>query len=269
LVEASAKPAINRRVGLQQLGLPYAQDPAVTKHLAHFLARQVGAEVGTQTAGATFLHPTALLFNGGVFKAEALQARVVEVIDRWLKSEGAPPVRVLEGGHLDLAVARGAAAYARVRAGSGIRIRGGIARSYYVGVESAMPAVPGMAPPLKAVCVAPVGMEEGSDVALAGQELGLVVGEPVQFRFFASARRPDDVVGTVLERWPEDELEEVAPIEATLPAEGAAAGEVVPVTLHAAITEVGTLALSAAPSRSPGSAQRWKLEFNVRLKADS
>jgi len=175
---------------------------------------------------------------------------------------------VLEGANLDLAVARGAAVYARVRAGEGIRIRGGIARSYYVGVESAMPAVPGMAPPLKAVCVAPFGMEEGTDAELPNQEFGLVVGEPVQFRFFASARRPDDQVGTTLERWSEDELEEVAPIEANLPpADGANAGEVVPVKLHAEVTATGTLALSAAPSRKDTD-KRWKLEFNVRLRGE-
>ena len=259
-VEASARPAAARRVGLTQLGLPYAQDAAITKHLAQFLGRQ--AKEGS------FAHPTAILFNGGVFKAAALQARVLEVLNGWLAAAGAKPVRVLEGANLDLAVARGAAVYARVRAGEGIRIRGGIARSYYVGVESAMPAVPGMAPPLKAVCVAPFGMEEGTDAELPNQEFGLVVGEPVQFRFFASARRPDDQVGTTLERWSEDELEEVAPIEANLPpADGANAGEVVPVKLHAEVTATGTLALSAAPSRKDTD-KRWKLEFNVRLRGE-
>ncbi|MBS2030126.1 MAG: Hsp70 family protein [Deltaproteobacteria bacterium] len=270
-VEANAKPAVARRVGLTQLGLPYAQDPAVTRHLASFLSRQVGAlsqvpAAPAQPTNATFLHPTAILFNGGVFKAQALQDRIVDVVNGWLKAEGAPAMRVLQGANLDLAVARGAAAYARVRAGQGIRIRGGIARSYYVGVESAMPAVPGIAPPIKAVCVAPFGMEEGTDVELGTQEFGLVVGEPVEFRFFASARRSDDQVGTTLERWSDDELEEVAPIAATLPADGAPAGEVIPVHLHAAVTATGTLALSATPSRKPGSDQRWKLEFNVRLR---
>lgn len=274
-VDAAARPMTARRVGLTQLGLPYAQDPAITKHLAQFLGRQlaaldqVPAAAKLKREGATFVHPTALLFNGGVFKAPALQQRVVEVLDRWLKAEGAPPVRVLQGANLDLAVARGAAAYARVRSGAGIRIRGGIARSYYVGVESAMPAVPGMAPPLKAVCVAPFGMEEGTESELPAQEFGLVVGEPVQFRFFASARRPEDKVGSTLERWDEEELEEVAPIEANLPpADGAQSGDVVPVHLHAAVTELGTLALSATPSRQPGTDKRWKLEFNVRLKSD-
>ena len=93
-----------------------------------------------------------------------------------------------------------------------------------------------------------------------------MVGEPAEFRFFASARRSDDQVGTTLERWSDDELEEVAPIDATLPADGAPAGEVIPVHLHAAVTATGTLALSATPSRKPGSDQRWKLEFNVRLR---
>jgi molecular chaperone DnaK (HSP70) len=272
VVPASARPQLARRVGLTQLGLPYAQDAAITKHLAHFLGRQVSALENVPAAeklhkaGRTFLHPTAVLFNGGVFKAKALQDRVVEVLNAWVRAEGSTEdVRVLQGSNLDLAVARGAAAYGRVRTGQGIRIRGGTARSYYVGVESAMPAVPGMTPPLKAVCVASFGMEEGTETELTTEEFGLVVGEPVQFRFFASSRRQEDAVGSTLENWADDELEEIAPIEATLSAEGRSAGQVVPVRLHASVTDVGTLALSLAER---GGDKRWKLEFNVRLKGD-
>jgi molecular chaperone DnaK (HSP70) len=269
-VPSSARPAQSKRVGLTTLGLPYAQDAAVTRHLAQFLGRQVAALESVAAVkslrkeGHTFLHPTAVLFNGGVFKAGPLQERVVEVLTAWLTAEGSPAARVLAGAELDLAVARGAAAYARVRDGKGIRIRGGTARSYYVGVESAMPAVPGMAPPLKAVCVAPFGMEEGTHSELGTEEFGVVVGEPVQFRFFASSRRQEDKVGAVLESWG-DELEELSPIESTLDAGAQTPGQVVPVHLDAGVTEVGTLALALAER---GTERRWKLEFNVRLKAD-
>jgi hypothetical protein len=122
-----------------------------------------------------------------------------------------------------------------------------------------MPAVPGLAPPLKALCLAPMGMEEGTSAELPGQELGLVVGEPAQFRFFASTVRRDDRVGSVVERW-EDELEEMPPVEATLPADGASAGQVVPVRLRAHVTEIGTLALECVEK----SGRAWKLEFNLR-----
>ncbi|HCK81848.1 MAG TPA: nucleotide-binding protein, partial [Candidatus Competibacteraceae bacterium] len=183
-VDAAARPASRARAALTKLGLPYAQDPAMTRHLAAFLARQVGATrdlAGFEDrlpADATFLHPTAVLFNGGVFKAQPLLERTLKVLNDWLAAEDAPPVRLLEGADLDLAVARGAAYYGFVRRGRGVRIRGGTAKSYYVGVESAMPAVPGMEPPIEALCIAPFGMEEGTQAELPPQEVGLVIGEP-------------------------------------------------------------------------------------------
>ena len=266
-VDASARPTSRARAALTKLGLPYAQDPAMTRHLAAFLARQVGATrdlAGFEDrlpGGASFLHPTAVLFNGGVFKARSLLDRTLEVLNGWLGAEGAPPVRLLEGADLDLAVARGAAYYGYVRRGRGVRIRGGTAKSYYVGVESAMPAVPGMEPPIEALCIAPFGMEEGTQAQLPPQEVGLVIGEPVRFRFFGSSVRRTDHVGAVLEEWAPEEIEELEEIEATLPAEGRQPGEVVPVRLHAAVTEVGTLRLEAVP-RTGG--ETWKIEFDVR-----
>ena len=266
-VDASARPTSRARAALTKLGLPYAQDPAMTRHLAAFLARQVGATrdlAGFEDRlpeGASFLHPTAVLFNGGVFKARSLLDRTLEVLNGWLAAEHAPPVRLLEGADLDLAVARGAAYYGYVRRGRGVRIRGGTAKSYYVGVESATPAVPGMEPPIEALCIAPFGMEEGTQAQLPPQEVGLVIGEPVRFRFFGSSVRRTDHVGAVLEEWAPEEIEELEEIEATLPAEGRQPGEVVPVRLHAAVTEVGTLRLEAVP-RTGG--ETWKIEFDVR-----
>src|SRR5690606_31183866 len=120
-----------------------------------------------------------------------------------------------------------------VRQGRGVRIRGGAAQSYYVGVESNMPAIPGMEPPLSALCLAPFGMEEGTEVALDAQEFGLVVGEPVRLRFFGSSTRRNDQVGSLLEFWGPEELVELQEIEILLPAQGRAPGEVVAVRLHA------------------------------------
>ena len=266
-VEVSARPASRARAALTKLGLPYAQDPAMTRHLAAFLARQVGATrdlagfEGRLPADASFLHPTAVLFNGGVFKAQPLLERTLKVLNDWLAAEGAPPARLLEGADLDLAVARGAAYYGFVRRGRGVRIRGGTAKSYYVGVESAMPAVPGMEPPIEALCIAPFGMEEGTHAELPPQEVGLVIGEPVRFRFFGSSVRRADPVGAVLEQWGPEEIEELEEIEATLPTEGRQPGEVVPVRLRAAVTEVGTLRLEAVPRTGE---EGWKVEFDVR-----
>ncbi|PRG57870.1 Hsp70 family protein [Burkholderia gladioli] len=272
-VEASARPAVRTRAGLTQLGLPYAQDAGITRHLAAFLGKQVGAlaeldglPAAAHHPGASFLHPSAVLFNGGVFKSELLTERILAILNGWLAADGAAPARLLGGADLDLAVARGAAYYGYVKRGRGVRIRGGTARAYYVAIESAMPAIPGMEPPISALCVAPFGMEEGSDAALPEQEFGLVVGEPVQFRFFGSSVRRQDQVGDLLDYWSPEELQELEAIQATLPADGRTPGEVVAVRLHARVTEAGTLELEAVPR---GSEARWKVEFDVRGGVDA
>ena len=269
-VEASARPAVRPRAGLTQVGLPYAFDPAITKHLAAFLTRQAGALAalpGFSPAASALLCPTAVLFNGGVLKAPAIQERIVSTLNAWLERDGAPPLRVLSGADPDLAVARGAAYYGRVRRGQGLRIRGGTARAYYVGIESPMPAVPGVEPPITALCVAPFGMEEGTETELPPQELAVVVGEPVEFRFFGSSVRRSDPAGKLLESWKPGELEELAPIALTLPAEGRPDGDVVPIRLHPAITPVGTLLLEAVPVTPLHAGERWKLELSVRGEA--
>jgi molecular chaperone DnaK (HSP70) len=269
-VDVSARPINRARAGLTQLGLPYAQDAGITRHLAAFLGRQVAALAELDglpylpAEGASFLHPTAVLFNGGVFKSPLLVERVLDTLNGWLAADGVTPARLLEGADLDLAVARGAAYYGYVKRGKGVRIRGGTARAYYVAVESAMPAVPGLEPPVQALCVAPFGMEEGTDAQLPALEFGLVVGEPVHFRFFGSSVRRQDQVGTMLDSWAPDELQELEEIQATLPPEGRTAGEVVPVKLHARVTETGTLELEAVPR---GSNERWTVEFDVRGSA--
>jgi molecular chaperone DnaK (HSP70) len=263
-VTATEKPKQRPRTALTQVGLPYAADPAVTKHLASFLSRQVNAFGEGKPESATLLHPTLVLFNGGVVKSEVLRQRLLETLNEWLIADGASPARVLPGEDPDLAVARGAAYFGRVRAGKGLRIRGGTARGYYVGIESPMPAVPGMEPPIFALCVAPFGLEEGSAAALPPQELAVVVGEPVTFRFFGSSVRRADEAGTVLERWTAGEIEELAPIEVTLPAEGRPVGDVVPIRLSAQVTPIGTLELEAIPLEPLKADERWRVELNVR-----
>ncbi|MDF4309693.1 Hsp70 family protein, partial [Vibrio parahaemolyticus] len=164
-------------------------------------------------------------------------------------------------------VASGAAYYGSVRRGQGVRIRGGIASAYYVGIESAMPAIPGMAPPMEALCVAPFGMEEGSSVDVPSQEFGLIIGQPVNFQFFGSTVRRDDLAGTHLDYWAPEELEELPEIQVTLPvSEGRREGEVVPVTLASRVTELGTLYLEAIAADN---GQKWHVEFDVREDAKS
>ncbi|HHJ38168.1 MAG TPA: Hsp70 family protein [Methylothermaceae bacterium] len=267
IVEIDEKPISRPRTGLTTLGLPYAQDARITTHLAYFLSRQVSAADELEDIqlpeNARFIHPSAVLLNGGVFKAKLLSERLLEVVNHWLTRDNAEPARLLEGADLDLAVSRGAAYYGYVRLGGGVRIRGGTAAAYYVGVESAMPAIPGFPPPIRLLCVAPFGMEEGTEAPLPPYEFGVVVGEPVRFRFFASTIRREDQVGTLLDQWREDEIEELDEIEITLPPENHKPGEVVPVKLAAAVTEVGTLRLEAV---AKDTGERWKIEFEVREK---
>ena len=194
-------------------------------------------------------------------QSDELRGRLVDTLNDWLEADGGEPVTVLGGAALDVAVSRGAAYYGQVRRGRGVRIKSGTARTYYVGVEQPMPAVPGFEPPVLAVCVAPFGMEEGSSVARPGERFALYVGEPARFRFFASSVRKDDPVGTVLEDWDEDEVLELPPIETQLePEDDAGAGGQVEVGLETTVTPVGTLALHCVAEDG----RRWQLEFDVR-----
>jgi len=263
-----AMPAVGRLGGLTELGLPYVSDAGVTRHLASFLSRQAealanreppagGKKKKAEAAGI----PSAVLFNGGVFKGDVLRNRLLSVMGAWAKSAKTDATRELPGADLDLAVARGAAYYGLVKRGKGVRIRGGTARAYYIGVETNMPAVPGFAPPIKAICVAPFGMEEGTEADVPSYEVGVRVGTEAEFRFLGSTVRRDDTSGTVVEDW-QGQIDELSPVKTTLEAKDAAVGgAVVPVHLHSKVTTVGQLELWL---QSRDGKQRWKLEFNAR-----
>ncbi|HEX4134398.1 MAG TPA: Hsp70 family protein [Bryobacteraceae bacterium] len=259
-VPSTELPQINRRAALQEMGLPYAHDPAITRHLARFLRQQAAAaEHDSVRRGASGLAcPTHILFNGGVMHAQFVRTRLLDILNSWLADEGFKPVQSLSGEDLMHAVARGAAYYGRARQGKGVRIRGGIPRSYYVGIESAMPAVPGMAAPLKALAVAQFGMEEGTSVAIPDREFGLIVDQPAEFRFFCSAARKNDPPGALIEDFGDD-LEELSPVEVKLTSDQQTAGPV-PVSFETVITETGVLQLWCVARDG----RRWKLEFNVR-----
>jgi len=203
-------PQRRRASGFQELGLPFESDTGITRHIAAFLA--------SQAEDAADACPTHVLFNGGVFKSDVLQGRLVEVINDW--SEGSQSTQPLPGVRdLDHAVALGAAHYGWIKNHGGVRIRGGVGRSYYVGIETAGLAIPGAPRPLQALCVVPFGMEEGTEIDVPSNEIGLVHGEPAEFRFFGSALRQNDQAGDVLPRWDDVELSDTAPLLETLPAD--------------------------------------------------
>ncbi|HYD40533.1 MAG TPA: Hsp70 family protein [Anaeromyxobacter sp.] len=235
-----------RTAGLAELGLPYEPDPAITRHVAAFLA--ANAE-----RGAALARPDAILVNGGVFTPADVRRRLADAVSALFP--GAPPVRLLAAPALDLAVARGAAASALARRGIGQRIGGGSARAFYVGI--ATPAGE------QALCVVPRHLEEGSRVAVP-RPFTLALGRPVRFPLFASVRprleRPGDVVPAT------EDLTPLPPLEAVLrasdaPEPGRAAKAEVPVRLEAALTEIGTLELWCVAADRDA---RWKLEFGLR-----
>jgi hypothetical protein len=253
--------------GFREIGLPFESDTAITKHLAAFLSSNAGEGSGVRVQGSGeegAIRPTHVLFNGGVFKSEALRERLLDVMAGWFGKVGAPDV--LAGLHdLDFAVARGAAYYGAAKSGRGVRIRGGAARSYYVGIETAGLAIPGAPRPLRALCVVPFGMEEGTQADVPSGEIGLVVGEPATFRFFSSAARKQDRPGDLLDAWSADELTETDSLEADLPSAQNAEEGYVPVRFQSKLTELGVFELWCL---SQSADQKWKLEFSVRQDAE-
>ncbi|RLT10483.1 MAG: Hsp70 family protein [Planctomycetota bacterium] len=258
--QLTERPARGRVSGFREIGLPYESDTAITRHLAAFLSQAL--------AGEKLTH---VLFNGGVFKASALRSRLLGQLQSWYPD--APPKIVDGSDDLDFSVARGACFYGWTKLRDGVRIRGGTGRSYYVGIETAGLAIPGTGRPLKALCVVPHGMEEGTEVDVPSDPIGLVVGESARFRFFSSANRRTDQPGDVLPRWSPEELNETDSLEATLPTSATVAGiatpvasglaeeDYVPVTFHSRITELGILELWCVDDSAD---RRWKLEFSVR-----
>lgn len=260
IVTAEDRSSMEKRLGLQQVGLPYAQDPRITCQLAKFLSMTGESDSNSMD---TFVIPTAILFNGGTMKAGAFRQRITEQLNNWAKKLKKDPVKLLEDCDLDYAVSRGAVYYGLSHKGQAIRIKSGSSRSFYVGVEDAAPAVPGISPPLRAVCVVPFGMEEGSEKDLPQQEFALVVGESATFRFFSRATKvlsngSEPSMGTVVRNW-KQELTELHPIETCLDSsEGD--GKVIRVKLKSRMTELGVLELWCVAADS----RQWKLEFETR-----
>jgi molecular chaperone DnaK (HSP70) len=246
LVPAGTEPVRGARTGLHEMGLPYVSDAAVSRHLAAFLKRQGHPEP-----------PAAILFNGGVFQPASLRDRLLDVMRNWFGKAWKP--LVLTNPSLDLAVALGAAHYAWLRHSGGRRIGGGIARSYYIGVDQA-PRVEPSSKKLSVLCVVPRRLEEGQEISLEKPELELALGQPVAFPLYTSTVRGDDKAGDLLQLTPE-QLLQLPPLHTILRGGKRAGTRNVPVTLAARCTEIGTLELWCVAKEGNN---RWRLEFNVR-----
>ena len=233
------------RSGFSAINLDYEGDPAITRHISEFLAQHD-------------VKPSKVLLNGGVFNAnvirDTLEARLASLL-------GGTELTMLTPSHLDHAVAKGATYYAQVQAEGGVKVKSGLAANYYIGVASPMPAIPGMAPPVDAICVAPFGLEEGSEEQMLPNEFSLVVGESVTFRFFQSKNGEAHGVGKVIASFSVPQLDELNPLSVRLDAGHYQAGDMVRVYLTARVTELGLLLLQAHDTQSDLS---WTIEFQVR-----
>lgn len=242
------RPRRPRSSGFLDIGLPYEADTGITRHLAGFLQQHC------ETAGVTHV-----VFNGGVFRSACLREALMQQLGVWFGTQ--PPMELEGSRDLDFGVARGACYYLWSRHHGGVRIRGGTARSYYVGIETAGPAVPGAPRPLAALCVVPQGMEEGTELPVPAPPIGLVVGESARFRFFSSTSRSADRPGLRLNHWSPEELVETDSLEAALEGVDEIQDEYVPVTFRSRITELGIFELWCEHQPS---GRCWKLEFSVR-----
>nr|HDN01091.1 molecular chaperone DnaK [Deltaproteobacteria bacterium] len=225
--------------GLREMGLPYVSEPAVTRHLARFLLRQGGGRM-----------PTVVLFNGGALKPGLIRNRLEGILTSW----SGHPVRVLDSRSLDLAISWGAAYYGLVTKGLGLRVGGGMARSYFVGVAL---GVEDRAP--MGVCLVERGTEEGKEVEVL-KTFRVQTNRPVKFSLYSSTTRKGDKVGDLVPVDSED-LIELPPLQTVLHYGKKGRDAQIPIRLGAKVTAIGTLELYC---ESQESSHRWRLQFQLR-----
>jgi molecular chaperone DnaK (HSP70) len=256
-VSRGEDPQRGAKLGLQEFGLPFVADPAVPKHLGQFLRRHRAEAIGPEghLPEDRPARPDAILFNGGALTPDSVRGRIVEVITSWFRDDPGPPFapRVLTNVSLDLAVAQGAAYYGVVRRGGGIRIGGGTARSFYVGLETALAERPWL-------CVVPRDAQEGEEIAIADHDFDLLMGQPVVFPLASSSVRPDDKPGALVRADP-DSIRELPPLQSLMRVSRKAKAERAPVSLAARVTEVGTIELWC---QSKTDDRRWRLQIQLR-----
>ncbi len=252
-VDLDEKPT-SRESGFQEFGLPYAADAAITRYLASFLTahRRTSAACKKAPSEKDSARPDFVLFNGGLFNSPVLRTRVLEVLQSWFDRRGKRKLKVLENERLDLAVSQGAAYYGMVRRGHGVRIAANLARTYYIGLE---------AETASAVCLVPADAQPGEEIDLADRQFELLISEPIEFPLFVSSTRLNDRPGEIVE-FDRDQMTPLPPIRTVLKSRNSTEGPArETVTLHAGLTEIGTLELWCA---AVAGRRTWKLQFDVR-----
>jgi molecular chaperone DnaK (HSP70) len=248
-------PARGVRTGLRELGLPYASDPAITRHLAAFLT-QAAATMNTSAAEQGMIQPDAVLFNGGFCTPAVTRERIIEALSSWFggTQTGWRP-KVLENSSVESSVARGAAYYGQVRRGIGLRIGAGSPRTYYIGLRSA--------DSLEGICVLPAGVNEGTTLPLLDREFSALANRSVSFALFSSRMR-HDAHGEVV-ALDEADVDFHPPLVTMLRYGRRMRERRLKVRLRASFTEVGTLELWC---ESQDRQHRWRLQFELRSQAE-
>lgn len=235
-----------KRSGVVEFGLPYAAEPAISKHIAAFL--QLHTQASQAALAEPGIVPDALLLNGGVFRSSALVQRVLDLLNSW---RGQPPL-LLDNPHPELSVAYGAVSYAIARRDKKIKIGGGAARSYFLLIDSGAGAI------RRGICLLPKGTEEGQEILLADRQFGLRVGQPVRFHLLSSSGdghyRPGELV-----ELDEERFHSLPPLAVAFAGEQKAE---ITVQLLATYTEIGTLQLQCVAMHDTN--QRWDVEFQIR-----
>jgi molecular chaperone DnaK (HSP70) len=245
MIDASERPARGGGTGIREFGLPYAPDPAVTRWIADFLARQRDAV----SSDGPLVRPDAILFNGGACEPAVVRDRIAETIGRWHVPDGSWRPAVLDSESLQLAVARGAAYYGLARRGAGVRIGSGTARTYYLGLDAAGD---------EALCVVPRGMDEGDRVEI-DRDFVLTTNRAVAFPLFTATDRTGERAGEVIGQ--AGALGALPPIRTILRFGRKLEERTLPVRLEVELTEIGTLEVWCA---SQTTEHRWRLEFRLR-----
>jgi hypothetical protein len=247
-----------KRSGVVEFGLPYAAEPAISKHIAAFL--QLHAQAAQLALSTQSIVPDALLLNGGAFRSPAMVQRVIDLLANW---RGGQAPLLLDNRHPELAVAHGAVSYAIARKDKKLKIGGGAARSYFLLVDTLEGTSSGANQTRRGVCILPKGSEEGHEILLSDRQFGLRVGQPVRFHLLSGSGdgdyRPGDIADLDDERF-----HSLPPLAVAF--EGQQKAEVA-VQLLATYTEVGTLQLQCVAVEDAD--RRWDVEFQIRKKASA
>jgi molecular chaperone DnaK (HSP70) len=253
IVEKNTGNAQEARKGITEFGLPYEQEPSITRHLGQFLERHKEDVKNVLNRKPI---PDLILFNGGSLKSKVIQERIRHAIRNWFGEDDESIPRILENPDPDLAVALGASYYGLVKTGKGVRVGSGSPRGYYLGVAAQEKDMK-----KSAICLVERGLDEGSHIELSDRQFEVLTNQPVAFDVYSSSYRSGDKKGDIVEI--DDSFSTLPPIQTIVKFGKKGLKTTLPVTIEGDYTEIGTLALWCS---SQVSKHRWQLQFQLRAQ---